>query len=662
MSGLSVIDRAQARGFRPQPRVSTSAWCGRELWLTDESGGRRDRFNLVDRPYLVGILDCLDDPLVETIAWVKAAQVGGTTTLISIILSRRALDPAPMMFAGPDREYVREKSKLTYMCAEKSPALADFVPPENRRNSRLIHLGNCVCYLAWSGSTQSLSGRACRLVLCSEVDRWRDSVKLGRSAELVKERVKSFPVNHKIFYESTPSDEASTIEHLYVEGDQRTWQLACPHCGHWQALRVVPHREGKFAGGGGIGGMQNELGEWRTPEEARRHAFYVCERGCTITHGQKHDFCRRGLWVPAGQRLDKQGRLTGKPDRSCRHVSFRSQSLDTASISWGWAAEEYLIARKNSALREYWNNWLGRAWKSARGAPKWKQVGTRLAQPHERGLVPTAALFLTAGLDVMPDFSRWVVRAWGEGSTSWLVDWGTVKLRPNEAGDMIPNSDLAQLEDLLFTRNFKLVAPNRVGAEALRVRMAGVDTGHRIWDVWQWGRAQIAKHGDRLRFVAGDTRAHVGQFFKLGVVEKSARTGKVYEGGMRRWMINVDTYKDDIHRRLTAPLGEQGNYFFCADVCGCGEEYLRELCNEAKIETLDKKGRQVVEWRVVDKHTGNHYFDCEVYDRAIADMITGQDWGEVWRRCMPPARQVAPPEENRFTTPSGQPFLITERS
>jgi hypothetical protein len=56
------------------------------------------------------------------------------------------------------------------------------------------------------------------------------------------------------------------------------------------------------------------------------------------------------------------------------------------------------------------------------------------------------------------------------------------------------------------------------------------------------------------------------------------------------------------------------------------EQYLRELVNEAPVMTRNKYGRMAPVWQVVDENLGNHYFDCEVYAAALADMVVGGDW------------------------------------
>jgi phage terminase large subunit GpA-like protein len=357
-----------------------------------------------------------------------------------------------------------------------------------------------------------------------------------------------------------------------------------------------------------------------------------------------------GLWVPRGQTVSRSGRLQGKPERPPRHAGFHLSSLYAETVDFGRIAAEYLESRDSEpALRSFWNNWLGLRWSNQRKAPKWKRIGRRLAGTHRRGTAPAWAIFLTAGIDTQDEAAYWVVRAWGDGCTSWLVDWGKVGVTIDSNGQPVTCSDLDQLDDLVLNRSFPLVQPNPVGKTSLRVRLANIDyQGHRTWDVSQWVRSRQGQGIERLRIIAGDTRVPAGEFYRMSTVEVHAGTGQKYPGGLRRWALDVDTYKEDLQNRYEAPLDKPGAWFVTHDCLDLGEDYLRQICNEARVRARDKRGRQSISWEIVDHRTGNHYWDCEVYARAAADMVTGQDWADLTRR----AQGTAANKQKRPRRPS----------
>jgi phage terminase large subunit GpA-like protein len=609
-------------------------WCSSNIRLPSEVSSNPGKYDLRRFPFWREPLECVDDPQVEKISIMAGTQLGKTTLLEVILAALTRLSPAPAMLGAPDRDACRELRDKFYRLAESTPAVASLLPPAWRRNDQWIDFGGMICHLAWSGNRQRLSGKACKYVFCTEVDRWRQSPHEGQTQQLIQERVKSF---HRslIINESTPTDETSAIADLYDSSDMRRYFVPCPACGHYQELRFFVHKEGVFAGNGGVAGYQTPDGAWLTHDQAREQAYYLCERGCRIESHEKPGMVANGRWVPKGQTVGKDGKLKGEPERSPRHAGFCLGSIYSDTIDFGKIAAEYIGSRESQKqLQSFWNNWLGLRWTTKTRSPKWQKIGRRLSGNHRRGTVPSGAFFLTAGIDTQDDCAYWVVRAWGEGSTSWLVDWGKVTRTVDGDGVPIPASDLDKLDDHILTRWFPLVQANPIGQAQLRVRLANIDyQGHRTWEVFQWVRSRKAI-GDRLRIIAGDTRVPAGEFYRLSVVEKT-QDGKAYPGGLKRWAIDVDTYKEDVQSRFDAALDKPGAWWLTEKIIEEDSDYLRQICNEGRRMVRDKNGHERMSWELIDHRLGNHYWDCEIYARCGADMVTGFDWDQLTERDKP---------------------------
>lgn len=611
-----------ADAFRPRARMQTPDWCEAHLRLPAAFGATPGKYDLTNYSFWREPLQAVDDPECEKISIMAATQVGKTEFVKAALCAQSVVDPAPAMIAGPDKDYVGELRDKIYAMGEATAALRDGLPPKHLRNYRWIDFGGSYCYLAWSGSPQRLSGKSCKRVWCSEIDRWSQSPHEGKTQELVAERVKAF-LRYKIVYESTPTDQSSTIASLYRESDARKYHVPCPKCGHYQELRFFPHREGPYKGKGFVAGLKDEAGEWRSSDEVLETAYYMCEMGCRIESHEKTAMVARGIWCPAGQKVNKRGRLTGTPKRSGRVRGYQLSSLYAPSISFGRFAAKYVDSREDtSSLRSFWNNWLGLPYSVQTSLPLWRELGRKLAGGYVRGSLPAAALFLTAGADVQDDRCYWVVRGWGQGCTSWLVDFGVCGKRIDGVGGVVQNSDLEQLETLVLGRYWPLVSPNRAGLDQLSVRLQAIDVNFQSARVWEWVRNQA---GDRVRAVAGDHRMD-SSFYTMTTVEKNARTGKPYPGGMQRWGINVDTYKTDIQGRWKSPSSQAGAWFVFDNALEEAESYLRQVTNEGPVYETNSRGRQVKTWQVLNPRLGNHWWDCEVYARAAADMVCGGDW------------------------------------
>lgn len=637
--------------IEPHRVTSRAEWCAKHINLPSGTSATPGKYDLDRYPYLRGVLDAADDPAVEQIVMMWATQLGKTTLLQALLASTAILCPVPAMMGSADKDSLIELRDKFYRMAEESQLLSDKIPEPRLRNDRWIDIGAVRCHLAYSANTQRLSGKSCALVLCTELDRWKKTTTHGDPAKIIAQRVKAFP-RSLIVYESTPSNDSSRINRLYQLSDRRRFLVPCPKCNHWQELRFFPRVKGPKAGFGGIGGLKDKKGRYRTSDEVRELAHYVCENGCRIESPQKPAMVSAGLWVPAGQHVNSRGQLEGEPIRTKRIWGCKLSSLYSETVSFGRIAAEYIDSRDNlDDLQVFHNDWLARIWSNLAKMPKWRDLGMRLKGSYPPGIVPPWAFFLTAGIDVGESYCRWVVRAWGEGGTSALVDWGTThKTAASKA------SHLEGLKTAILERTFPLPesATNPFGQRALSVRLAGIDVGWKPHLVHDFVRGMPECAG-RLYQVAGKDDLLSGELFTMKVVERSARDGKPYEGGQTRWNLNRHIINADLFARWKQPLDEPGSWWLTsAEVSHC-EQYLRELTNEAPQTEISKKtGRTISRWVVIDQNIGNHFWDAEAYALAMAQMVVGQDWKDLASRYAPLKRHGG--EQRSFAARDNQGF------
>jgi len=643
----SPIHRLIAAGreaWRPAPRPVRSEWCVENIRIPSETGAQPGPFDIDhNHAYVRGILDAVDDPEIHKVTWIAAAQIGKTEATRAVCLSQGEVDRAPMMFAGPDQIYVREQRELIYNMAEKSPALAGRVPPERLRNDRHIDLEKCLIYLAWSGSTQRLSGRSCKVVVCSEVDRWQNDPRLA------EERTKAFPDNSTIFFEGTPIGVSPWLSELYKEGDRRTFRVPCPHCGHYQELRFFVHREGPYKGCGGVAGLKDKRNNWKTSEQARVGAYYLCEKGCRIDEEDRRAMVRRGVWARQGETVRPDGKIVGKPKYPGRHATFHSSSL--YAMSFGDVAECYLNRRNSQAgLQRFWNDWLGLPFIPRGTTPRWKELGRRLAGDYPRGSAPRGAYFIVATGDVQFNGIWWLARAFGHLKTSWLVDFGFFKKDlvgdpEDEYREERLASDFEKVGSLL-DRRWPLLAENPRGLSALAVRILGIDRGGRPTDTDAFVRSHP---GSRVVGVFGDPHIVPGTLYRPMKTKRDPTTGKVeafqYDDP-RIWGIDTAAYKSEIADRWAADRTQPGVFWLPSDILETdgGEDYLRQITAESRtLETVN--GRKCVRWTLTNKGAANHLGDDEVYASCLADMITGDEWDSTKWPSDPPRKPPKPSED-----------------
>ena len=656
---LPSLARADGDAWVPREPPLRSQWCEENIQLPTALLAS-SRFSFEGREYQREILDAVDLVDVRELVFLAAPQTGGKTQLTrAIIQSQGEVDAAPMMFAGPDRDYVSEQRDVIYASCEITDALRRRIPPRRLRNNRWIDLGANYVYLAWSGSSQRLSGRSCKVVIVSEADRWRTSV-TGQATvnpvNLAEKRVRAF-WSPTVFYEGSPVANSPNLWRLYKSSDQRTFRVPCPHCGQYQELRFFVHKEGPFAGAGGVIGLKRADDSWKTPEEAKKDAEYLCEQGCVIDNADKSAMVAKGVWAPKGCDV-VDGEVVGVPDYPGQRRGYQLNALYGPTVSFGDAVHYYLTNRDTEAgMLSFFNDWLSLPFQPRGKTPRWEELGRRLAGSYSLGFVPAAAYFLTGSADVHPDRVDWVVRAWGDGCTSWLIDFGSLfrvdrSAEGEEAQEQLA-SDLAQLDEAVLNKRWPVMGENPQGHSSLGVLKFGIDCGYRPTDVYAYVRAHP---GDKVLAVNGDPKITPGLLYRLSHREVNSRTGKRYPAGTKSWGIDTAAYKADIQGRWNADRSAPGAWLLPGNILEVGEAYLRQITNERPRYEI-RNGKKTVKWEVISEYIGSHDWDCEVYARALADMVVNQEWdAKIWGG---PQRRVEP--ALAFTTPDGRPFFITER-
>ena len=627
-SALQKLKQAAYEAWKPRQQVKVSEWCADNIRLSklwEASGGP---YNLDDNPFLIDILDAFLDTSVYKITVKKSTQVGGTLMGIALQICLSELDPAPAMTIWPDKDSGVEFRDRLYGNCQASNATVHKVPQTRFWNTRHIDLQTSRIYLAWAGSPQKLRGRPCKRLFRHEIDVYPSAKRGGDVIKASEQRVKRFHWS-QIYDESTPDGEESAISALYDKSNMSRWWCKCPKCGRYQVLRFHPYKTGPNAGRGGVAGYRDDHGNLLPKDQARKNAKYICINGCELTSAEKNAMVKVGLWLPAGQRITKDGFIVGKPQRSRRHLGFHLWSLHSPIVTIEKIVEAFIDAEIDNTRREFFQDWLGLQYSAARKIHTWEKLGKRLRSPYERYTVPSDAWFLTAGMDVQLDGIYFVIRGWGHAGTNWLIDTGFLPRYQGSEKDDDPDapedlsltsikSDLLQLPNAILNRRFQVNGKNPLGKESMRIVGAAIDANYRTRDVHNF----ITALGDgRLIACRGDANVDPKARFARSLVEAPARGGKPYAGGgLDLYRIYVNAYKEELHERWLLQQGADGFCHLPLGVLQWGEKYLRQVVNEVPKDEYDRDGKKVRKWVVPKEALGNHPFDCETYAYARAEI------------------------------------------
>lgn len=595
---------AELQVWKPQDRILISEWSEKYRVLggySEEKGPLRMRRT----PYLPGILDTFLKPEIETVVFMKPAQIAGTEALVNIGGYYVHQEPCPVYLIMADSDtagYMAEK-RIQAMFEENPELTALKGSPWN--NSEMQFTNGAYWAVGWASSVTKLGSKPFRILLLDEIDKpgYYLSTKEASALSLAAERKETF-YRFKIMMCSTPTVESGNINRELMSCDSISdFHVPCPLCGVFQPMRWSPkycdgfdekHYRGKDGKMYPLGQVFWEGGRNATEKQIER-AGYMCgsckEVWDTIT---KNKVVEDGEWVERNL-----------PDRLTRKAGFhinRLYSLLGKSGDIPKLVREFLKSLKSGDplnLQGFVNSTLGEVWKETI-TKKDESAIFKARCDLEQQKCPPDTVAITAGIDVQKYGFWFAVRAWAKDYTSWLIHYG----RLNTWDDV---------RNLLFQTKY----PSPVGP--LGIWRAAIDSGggdvmenqaslteQTYWFVRQFG----AMGGCRIWATKGASRPLQGKIQGGKYIDRLP-SGKPLPGGIQLILLDTDKLKDMVFYRLTQAMKKEDfAAYLHKDV---GPDYARQIMAEEK--RLNEKG--VLEW--VQVGTDNHLLDCEVLCQACAE-------------------------------------------
>ncbi|WP_288843515.1 terminase gpA endonuclease subunit, partial [uncultured Deefgea sp.] len=342
MSAAALVFKAARRAVRPKLPLTVSEWADAHRELSGVGSAEKGRWKTSRTPYLREVMDCLsEDSPHQKVAFMKSSQVGGTecgSNWLGYIMTHAK---GPVGVVMPT-----EKSMNDWMAqkfepmSKETPAIVEVLASRSNKdsvnNAQRKRFTGGILYVKTAGSTTELKSTSLRYAMADEVDEYDWSTLQGDPIELLEVRMNNF-YDRKLFIVSSPTvKDASRIEALFEEGDQRRYMLACPHCDERQHLVWAQMRWRK------IGTSQNV-----------DHAYYVCQEcGGHIEEHHKPAMLAGGKW---------QAFNPGAPFPSF-HINALYSPIGLG-LSWAEICTKWLRAQGDpTKLMPFMNTVLGESW------------------------------------------------------------------------------------------------------------------------------------------------------------------------------------------------------------------------------------------------------------------------------------------------------------
>lgn len=614
--------------------IKPSDWVERNVVMGDPFPGP---YRYSKTPYCREIIDCLaEDHPARWVAVMKGLQVGlSSGVIVPGLLWTIKESPCNTYFTVGAPDLVDKAAEKLDLGIDRA-GIRDFIKPQvMRKRSQLTGDKN---------EKKDFAGGYIVIASANNHKNWRDvslkrgffddfeavkasSNESGSTRKLIEGRFAAYKDTHKIFYISTPErKDGSNIEPAYLLGDQRKFLIPCPHCHEFIEI-LWTHPDG--------GGMHWDLDNHNNVIDSS--VGYVCQKcAAFFKDNTKDKMLNDGKWNP-----------TAVPSQ-LGYYSYHLSSLYAPSGMYDWKhyVHNYMEAnpigqpQKKAEYKTFVNTCLGLTYEESEESPEAKSI-MHNQRRYDVGTIPESIsiedgngkiIMLTCAADINGklDDGRldYEIVAWSESGATYSVMHGSVgTFIPRESGlvnkvdrerwtysNSPYNNIWAEFEKILSKKY-----PIDDGKVEMKIFATGLDCGY----LDEYALAFIQRSRNSVFGVKGDRES---KLLKFGVdvsrFKQSLTSNDMY-------ILQVGLYKDMLADymqlfwdRMSAqpanfmnyPQADKGKYGY--------EGFFEHYEAEQRRSVTQKDGSINYRWVKKTETAQNHFFDCRVYNMAIAEIVS----------------------------------------
>ncbi|MEA3207672.1 MAG: hypothetical protein QOE70_729 [Chthoniobacter sp.] len=379
--------------LEPAPLRRVSEWAEEHIYLSERSSALPGKFSTQLTPYIREPLQAYADRSITDMALCFGTQTAKTTIIMVGTAYRIVNDPTPTLWVMPNIDLAKSFSKTRWQpMVNDCPPLA-LQKPDDRHlfGTTEQHFDKVTLNFVGSNSASNLASRPAGLLNMDETDKFKmESDREAGALQLAEERTKTFfyPLRVKT---STPTTIHGDIWREFLLGDQRFYNMPCPHCQELITFKFTTHHE-KHGDCGLRWWRESEEeakteGEWDM-EKVRKNTYYKAQCcGGEIFDRDKPAMLRDGVWIATF--------LRAEPGRRSYHLNSL-YSLLGRECRWGNIAVKWLQTKGSITKRHnFINSTLAEPWDEERAVdddPIFMETYGAEALPTERTTILSADL------------------------------------------------------------------------------------------------------------------------------------------------------------------------------------------------------------------------------------------------------------------------------
>ena len=633
--------------------IKPSEWASLKRVMPNNSSVA-GQFDWKNAPYAREILDCgAPDHPARTIVVMKGVQIGLSTSMIQNLIGYM-IDENPnniMLLVGHedlikdsveriddviDGSGIRDKLHSKKGGARKTKSGDTDKKKEFDGGYLSIGISN----------HKTLRQVSIQTMIVDDFDGMRSSsISAGDTMSMIEARLTAFRTKKKLYCISTPElEETSNVEPVYLQGDQRRYNIPCPCCNELIILEWKIQSELDSNEMAGI--------TWQTTPNGKLidgSVGYTCQKcGEFFDDSLKSEWLLEegyggsAKWIPTVEPIDPE------------NYSYQISALYAPIYmnNWDYYVRKYIEAnpfggvRNESKWQTFKNLYLGLTYKptgvsiSANKLQKNIRSYDIMTVPEKQSIADGNGkiVMITCGSDLggmddsKRDFTRddarldWEIVAYAESGATYSINHGSIGTfinrdnNPKErewssAKHGVKNSIWPEFEKLIST---KLVNDNT--GKKMGIFMTAVDSGYLASYVYTF----VDNSNQNVISVKGDEDG------KQDVKDKDSKTYKLSVKKRNLYLIKSNLTKDNLSSDMNLnwdkdnadvqPFGfmnfpepSEGKYLF--------GNYFSHF--EAEHKIIDTKSQKYTWVKKTAQHQ-NHIFDCRLYANVVRDILMDQ--------------------------------------